>query len=97
MKAAILSSFDFQATKVAVYGSTAQGTYLRNSDMDVAIIDEDQIVGPSTRLRKLKSVLQQIHWVDRLQMIDAKVPILKFKDTVSGLHVDISAGKPDGL
>ena len=39
IKRVLSESYEFGSAKVVPYGSTAQGTYMRNSDLDLAIIE----------------------------------------------------------
>ena len=87
--------------EVTPFGSYATGLFLPSSDVDVVVLG----VGLESKaqrvagLHRLADQMDLSRWqVENLEVIDkAKVPIVKFFDTQSGIHVDICIEVRDGI
>ena len=94
MKSAVRQLWKY--SKVRVYGSTPQELCLPSSDMDVAIFVSHS--GPElTILMELHEHLEALDWTKTCRLITARVPIIRIEDEESGLWVDISTNKTEGL
>ncbi|TKW15988.1 hypothetical protein SEVIR_5G269400v4 [Setaria viridis] len=76
--------------KVEVFGSFRTGLYLPTSDIDVVIFDS-RVKTPQVGLYALAKALSQKGVAKKIQVIaKARVPIVKFVETKSGIAFDIS-------
>ncbi|CAO1945483.1 unnamed protein product [Urochloa humidicola] len=76
--------------KVEVFGSFRTGLYLPTSDIDVVIF-ESRVKTPQVGLYALAKALSQKGVAKKIQVIaKARVPIMKFVETKSGIAFDIS-------
>ncbi|CAO2183306.1 unnamed protein product [Urochloa humidicola] len=76
--------------KVEVFGSFRTGLYLPTSDIDVVIF-ESRVKTPQVGLYALAKALSQKGVAKKIQVIaKARVPIVKFVETKSGIAFDIS-------
>ena len=83
-----------------VFGSFETKLYLPTSDIDLVVLSspEGEIYEKPAHLRKLANWLVKARIAENIQVItSARVPIIKFVDSVTKLHVDISFNKPGGL
>ncbi|EGD76059.1 hypothetical protein PTSG_00768 [Salpingoeca rosetta] len=79
--------------EVTVFGSFNTGLYLPTSDIDVVVFG-DWAVPP---LQTLARALRQVNIPDKMEVIaKARVPIVKFRDKVTNLWMDISFNQPSG-
>ena len=87
--------------EVKPFGSYATGLYLPSSDVDIVVFGMGLETKPSrvAGLEQLAQRLEAAEWpVTELEVIGkAKVPIVKFVDARSGVHVDICLEVRDGL
>ncbi|GBG58863.1 hypothetical protein CBR_g262 [Chara braunii] len=76
--------------KVVVFGSFATGLYLPTSDVDVVVLNSN-VGAPVTGLRAVASGLSRNRVAKKIQVIGkARVPIVKFVESESGISFDIS-------
>jgi non-canonical poly(A) RNA polymerase PAPD5/7 len=96
----------FHDTDVRVFGSFAAELYLPTSDVDLVIISRDFArtetpkYDAKKRLWGFKAALQnaRIAAPNSIQVIaNAKVPLVKFKDAITGFSVDVSFENKTGL
>ncbi|XP_064459794.1 poly(A) RNA polymerase GLD2-like [Ornithodoros turicata] len=84
-----------------IVGSSMNGTGSCKSDMDMCLMlthyEMNQRTEATTILRHLADSLQEFDFVQQLQVIYAKVPILKIKDAVSGVEVDLNVNNTVGI
>ena len=87
--------------EVKPFGSYATGLYLPSSDVDIVVFGMGLETKPSrvAGLEQLAQRLEAAEWrVSELEVIGkAKVPIVKFIDVSSGVHVDICLEVRDGI
>ena len=87
--------------EVKPFGSYATGLYLPSSDVDIVVFGMGLETKPSrvAGLEQLAQRLEAAEWrVAELEVIGkAKVPIVKFIDSRSGVHVDICLEVRDGI
>ncbi|KAF0682826.1 Aste57867_25125 [Aphanomyces stellatus] len=90
----IVSSL-WQGATLDTFGSQLTEMFLPSSDIDMVVLDGPSGKGP---LHQLGRHLQEMNMVSFLEVVDsARIPIVKFVDTQSGLHVDISFGVTSGF
>ncbi|KAH0608142.1 uncharacterized protein H6S33_002194 [Morchella sextelata] len=91
---------------VRVFGSFAAELYLPTSDVDLVVVSksfvEFDLPKYNTRqsLNKLAGALKKsgiTTWQDVQVIASAKVPIIKFTDSITKIHVDISFENSSGL
>ncbi len=83
-----------------VFGSFETKLYLPSSDIDMVILSSEtgELYEKPQHLRKLGHWLQKAGIAEKVQVItSARVPIVKFIDTVTKINVDISFNKPGGV
>lgn len=86
------------ATQAHVFGSCATDLYLPGSDIDMVIISNTGDYEQRSRLYQLSSFLRTNKLAKNIEVIaTAKVPIIKFVDATSNIHVDISFERTNGL
>lgn len=80
---------------IRVFGSQATGTYIKNSDIDLGIIN-----GSKDDRSQLRAILKQLYRCkfasNILPVLTAKVPIIKYHDKLSNIDVDISIYRHSG-
>ncbi|KAF2644616.1 hypothetical protein P280DRAFT_514087 [Massarina eburnea CBS 473.64] len=99
------SQFPEAPGSIYCFGSFHSTLYLPGADMDLVYISDlhyrggPQSISPSAnRLRKIGQKLGQQGVADEIQVIGrAKVPIIKFKDRLTGIPVDICIENRSGL
>ncbi|BDA44734.1 Terminal nucleotidyltransferase 4B [Coccomyxa sp. Obi] len=81
---------------VQVFGSFVTGLYLPSSDMDIVVMDSKcGEIRPA--LKAVATALVRRNMAKNIQIIaKAKVPIIKFEDTQSGINFDISFDAANG-
>ncbi|OCL05785.1 Nucleotidyltransferase, partial [Glonium stellatum] len=93
--------------QVHCFGSFAAGLYLPTADLDLVFVSNsfhsggEKVFGQNRKeIRKIGDILKKggITYYDSMEFIlGAKVPIIKFVDRITGLKVDMSFEKLDGL
>ncbi|CUM57012.1 uncharacterized protein AC631_04129 [Debaryomyces fabryi] len=85
-------------TEVHVFGSCATDLYLPGSDIDMVVISETGDYEHRSRLYQLSSFLRNKKLAKNIEVIaKAKVPIIKFVDPTSNIHIDISFERTNGI
>ena len=93
-------------TDVRVFGSFAADLYLPTSDVDLVIVSKDYVVNNRTkydsrqRLFQVSNAIKQAGICERgsvQPVAGAKVPLVKYIDEATGLHVDVSFENKSGL
>lgn len=83
---------------VQVFGSFATDLYLPGSDIDMVITSKDRKYDTRLYLYQLSAFLRRTELGINVQTIaKAKVPIIKFVEPNSGIHIDISFERTNGL
>lgn len=86
------------ATETHVFGSCATDLYLPGSDIDIVIISTTGDYENRSRLYQLSSFLRNKNLAKNIEVIaKAKVPIIKFVDPRSNIHIDISFERENGI
>ncbi|KAF2857564.1 Nucleotidyltransferase [Piedraia hortae CBS 480.64] len=92
--------------EVKSFGSFAAGLYLPTADMDLVALSAEyrhagcrMLCQSSTSMRKVANQLkmQRVALSGVTVIAKAKVPILKFKDSVTGIRVDVSFENSSGI
>lgn len=85
-------------TEAHVFGSCATDLYLPGSDIDMVIISTTGDYENRSRLYQLSSFLRNKSLAKNIEVIaKAKVPIIKFVDPKSNIHIDVSFERINGL
>lgn len=85
-------------TAVQVFGSSATDLYLPGSDIDMVVTSESGTYENASRLYQLSTFLRTNKLATEVEVIaHAKVPIIKFVDPVSRLHIDVSFERTNGI
>eukprot|EP00741_Cyanophora_paradoxa_P003034 tig00000663_g2946.t1 len=80
------------SSEVKVFGSFATDLFLPTSDIDLVVFGCG-----SSPLKRASEALGRKAWVSKMQVIGkARVPIVKFVDTETGVPVDICFGQESG-
>lgn len=81
-----------------VFGSFATDLYLPGSDIDMVIISKTGDLENRHKLYQLSSFLRQKKLAKDIEVIaGAKVPIIKFVDPTTNIHIDISFERTNGI
>ncbi|XP_043284893.1 poly(A) RNA polymerase gld-2 homolog A-like isoform X2 [Venturia canescens] len=82
-------------------GSTMNGFGSDNSDVDLCLLVRQtemvQRIEAITHLQQLQKCLRGCDYVEHLELIKAKVPILKFRDYIRNLEVDLNCNNAVGI
>uniref|UniRef100_A0A9J8CPT4 polynucleotide adenylyltransferase n=1 Tax=Cyprinus carpio carpio TaxID=630221 RepID=A0A9J8CPT4_CYPCA len=78
----------FPSAQVFLAGSSLNGFGTRSSDADLCLVIEEG---------KVFSLCTSLSYIERPQLIRAKVPILKFRDRVSGVEFDLNFNNTVGI
>lgn len=82
-------------------GSTMSGFGSDNSDVDMCLLvrhtEMDQRNEAIYHLDKILKCLIQCDFIEKLELIQAKVPILKFRDSMQSLDVDLNCNNAVGI
>lgn len=93
----LIKSF-WPETEAHVFGSCATDLYLPGSDIDMVIVSSSGDYEERSRLYQLSSYLRSQQLAKNMEVIaKAKVPIIKFIDPQTGIHIDISFEKTNGI
>lgn len=85
-------------TEVHVFGSSATDLYLPGSDIDMVVISQDGDREQRSRLYQLSTHLRSKKLAKNIEVIaKAKVPIVKFVDPESNIHIDVSFERSNGI
>ncbi|NXI53565.1 GLD2 polymerase, partial [Chloroceryle aenea] len=84
----------FPHSRLFLVGSSLNGFGTRSSDGDLCLVIKEEPVNQKTEARHILSIVQKLFttklssYIERPQLIRAKVPIVKFKDKVRQVQVD---------
>lgn len=85
-------------TELHVFGSCATDLYLPGSDIDMVVISQTGDYENRQRLYQLSSFLRTKKLAKNIEVIaHAKVPIIKFVDPKTNIHIDISFERINGI
>lgn len=96
----------FDDADIQAFGSFAAEIYLPTSDMDIVLLSRQYLETSKPKydsvneIRKLARILRNSDLPQPgtlVPILSAKVPIIKYKDRLTGLSVDISFENPSGL
>ncbi|XP_019956470.1 poly(A) RNA polymerase GLD2 isoform X2 [Paralichthys olivaceus] len=85
------------AARLYLTGSSMNGLGCRNSDADLCLVLQLQRPDPIHVLSVLQKLFKSLPYVERTQLIRAKVPILRFKDKDSDLDFDLNINNTVGI
>nr|XP_033342902.1 poly(A) RNA polymerase gld-2 homolog A-like isoform X1 [Megalopta genalis]XP_033342903.1 poly(A) RNA polymerase gld-2 homolog A-like isoform X1 [Megalopta genalis]XP_033342904.1 poly(A) RNA polymerase gld-2 homolog A-like isoform X1 [Megalopta genalis]XP_033342905.1 poly(A) RNA polymerase gld-2 homolog A-like isoform X1 [Megalopta genalis]XP_033342907.1 poly(A) RNA polymerase gld-2 homolog A-like isoform X1 [Megalopta genalis] len=82
-------------------GSTMNGFGSDNSDVDMCLLvrhtEMDQRIEAIGHLEQILKCLKRCVFIEQLELIQAKVPILKFHDSIQNLEVDLNCNNSVGI
>lgn len=85
-------------TETHVFGSSATDLYLPGSDIDMVVTSTTGDYENRSKLYQLSSYLRNRKLAKDIEVIaKAKVPIIKFVDPSSNIHIDISFERRNGI
>ncbi|XP_076854146.1 poly(A) RNA polymerase GLD2 isoform X2 [Brachyhypopomus gauderio] len=91
----------FPCARVFLAGSSLNGFGSRSSDADLCLVVQEgpvnQQVDAVYILSLVQKLLYKLSYIERPQLIRAKVPILKFRDRVSGVEFDLNVNNIVGI
>lgn len=84
-----------------IVGSSLTQLGLNNSDLDLCLMlthkEIDQEIEATSILALIYEKILHLNFITRPQVIQAKVPILKFVDRISGVEVDLNVNNAVGI
>ncbi|XP_061119809.1 poly(A) RNA polymerase GLD2 [Conger conger] len=91
----------FPSSRVYLAGSSLNGFGSRSSDADLCLVVQEGPVNQRTDAVYILSIVQKLFYrlsyIERPQLIRAKVPILKFRDKISGVEFDLNVNNIVGI
>ncbi|KAM9447023.1 poly(A) RNA polymerase GLD2 isoform 1-T1 [Clarias gariepinus] len=91
----------FPCARIFLAGSSLNGFGSRTSDADLCLVIQEGPINQKTDAVYILSLVQRLFYklsyIERPQLIRAKVPILKFKDRVSGVEFDLNVNNTVGI
>ncbi|XP_008939825.1 PREDICTED: poly(A) RNA polymerase GLD2, partial [Merops nubicus] len=93
----------FPQSRLFLVGSSLNGFGTRSSDGDLCLVVTEEPVNQKTEARNILSLVQKLFstklssYIERPQLIRAKVPIVKFRDKVSGVDFDLNVNNIVGI
>lgn len=88
-------------SRLFLVGSSMNGFGSRSSDADLCLVVTSYPVDQRTEARHILSIVQQLFfrlsYIERPQLIRAKVPIVKFRDKVSRVEFDLNVNNIVGI
>ncbi|XP_064163700.1 poly(A) RNA polymerase GLD2 [Anguilla rostrata] len=91
----------FPNSRVYLAGSSLNGFGSRCSDADLCLVVQDGPLNQRTDAVYILSLVQKLFYrlsyIERSQLIRAKVPILKFRDKISGVEFDLNVNNIVGI
>ncbi|XP_035409439.1 poly(A) RNA polymerase GLD2 isoform X3 [Cygnus atratus] len=93
----------FPKSRLFLVGSSLNGFGTRSSDGDLCLVVKDEPVNQKTEARHMLSLVQKLFttklscYIERPQLIRAKVPIVKFRDKVSCMEFDLNVNNIVGI
>ncbi|NXO42515.1 GLD2 polymerase, partial [Locustella ochotensis] len=92
----------FPQSRLFLVGSSLNGFGTRTSDGDLCLVLKEE-VNQKTEARRVLSLVQKLFstklssYIERPQLIRAKVPIVKFRDKVSNVDFDLNVNNVIGI
>ncbi|XP_035999510.1 poly(A) RNA polymerase GLD2 [Fundulus heteroclitus] len=88
----------FPAARLYLTGSSMNGLGCRSSDADLClVIKGNKRPNPVDVLYRLQRAFRSLPYIERIQLIRAKVPILKFRERGSYLEFDLNINNTVGI
>ncbi|XP_063051197.1 poly(A) RNA polymerase GLD2 [Engraulis encrasicolus] len=91
----------FPFSRIYLTGSSLSGFGTRSSDADLCLVIQEGSVDQKNDAVHVLTLVQKLcytlAYIDRPQLIRAKVPILKFRDRVSGVEFDLNVNNIVGI
>ncbi|XP_027738305.1 poly(A) RNA polymerase GLD2 isoform X1 [Empidonax traillii] len=94
----------FPQSRLYLVGSSLNGFGTRSSDADLCLVVQEEPVNQKTEARRILSLVQKLFstklssYIERPQLIRAKVPIVKFRDKVSSyVEFDLNVNNVVGI
>ncbi|XP_060091847.1 poly(A) RNA polymerase GLD2 isoform X1 [Heteronotia binoei] len=93
----------FPNSRLYLVGSSLNGFGTRSSDGDLCLVVKEEPMNQKTEARHILSLLQKLFcrklssYIERPQLIRAKVPIVKFRDKVSCVEFDLNVNNVVGI
>ncbi|KAM4709590.1 poly(A) RNA polymerase GLD2 isoform 2-T2 [Discoglossus pictus] len=92
----------FPQSRLYLVGSSLNGFGARSSDADLCLVVKEEPMNQKTEAMHILSLLQKhfynrLSYIERPQLIRAKVPIVKFRDKVSGVEFDLNVNNVVGI
>ncbi|XP_007441079.1 poly(A) RNA polymerase GLD2 [Python bivittatus] len=93
----------FPNSRLFLVGSSLNGFGTRSSDGDLCLVVKEEPMNQKTEARHILSLLQKhfcrklSSYIERPQLIRAKVPIVKFRDKVSCVDFDLNVNNVAGI
>ncbi|KAM9262458.1 poly(A) RNA polymerase GLD2 isoform 2-T6 [Morus bassanus] len=93
----------FPQSRLFLVGSSLNGFGTRSSDGDLCLVVKEEPVNQKTEARHILSLVQKLFstklssYIERPQLIRAKVPIVKFRDKVSCVDFDLNVNNVVGI
>ncbi|XP_054842759.1 poly(A) RNA polymerase GLD2 isoform X2 [Eublepharis macularius] len=93
----------FPNSRLFLVGSSLNGFGTRSSDGDLCLVVKEEPMNQKTEARHILSLLQKLFsrklssYIERPQLIRAKVPIVKFRDKVSCVEFDLNVNNVVGI
>ncbi|XP_066469932.1 poly(A) RNA polymerase GLD2 isoform X2 [Tiliqua scincoides] len=93
----------FPNSRLFLVGSSLNGFGTRSSDGDLCLVVQEEPMNQKTEARHILSLLQKhfcrklSNYIERPQLIRAKVPIVKFRDKVSCVEFDLNVNNVVGI
>ncbi|XP_020639372.3 poly(A) RNA polymerase GLD2 isoform X1 [Pogona vitticeps] len=93
----------FPNSRLVLVGSSLNGFGTRSSDGDLCLVVKQEPMNQKTEARYILSLLQRhfcrklSNYIERPQLIRAKVPIVKFRDKVSCVEFDLNVNNVVGI
>lgn len=93
----------FPQSRLFLVGSSLSGFGTRTSDGDLCLVIKEEPVNQKTEARRILSLVHKLFstklssYIERPQLIRAKVPIVKFRDKVSNVDFDLNVNNVIGI
>lgn len=91
----------FPFSRIYLVGSSLNGFGSRSSDADLCLVFQDSSVNQRKDALNILSLIHKLcyslPYIDKPQLIHAKVPILKFTDRMSGVEFDLNVNNVIGI
>ncbi|NP_001087892.1 poly(A) RNA polymerase GLD2-A [Xenopus laevis] len=92
----------FPQSRLYLVGSSLNGFGTRISDADLCLVLKEEPMNQHTEATQILGLLHKLFYtrlsyIERLQFIRAKVPIVKFRDKVSGAEFDLNVNNVVGI